>query len=118
MMRENQAVTKKVQAMKVPTQVEMECLDDLIKNANRVYDQSETRVKRDLRCRDSFLPILPFFLSYYCIFLKPCLGYNYMTTVMTCICRDYRKNDNSAVCEATQQQEILSNATFPTYYLP
>jgi hypothetical protein len=56
-------VTKKVQAMKVPTQVEMECLDDLIKNANRVYDQSETRVKRDLRYRDSFLPILPFFLS-------------------------------------------------------
>jgi hypothetical protein len=62
-MRENQAVTKKVQAMKVPTQVEMECLDDLIKNANRVYDQSETRVERDLRYRDSFLPILPFFLS-------------------------------------------------------
>ena len=66
--------------MKAPTQVEMkeemECLDDLIKNANRVYDQSETRIKKDLSYQDSFLPILllPFFILAIASFLNHVLG--------------------------------------------
>ena len=67
---------KKVQAMKAPTQVEMECLDDLIKNANRVCDLSETRIKKDLSYRDSFMPILllPFFILAFASFLNHVLG--------------------------------------------
>jgi hypothetical protein len=30
--------------------------------------------------------------------------------------RDNRKSENPSVCEATQQQEKLSNVTFPTDY--